>query len=111
MLAEIDRLRDEGPGPEELERVRNLHDATVASTLERIGERADRLSMYTMTFDEPERINDEMARYDAVGATQVSELLEAYTPAENRVVLTYVPAESPVDDATADAAADEEAAA
>ena len=111
MLAEIDRLRDEGPSPEELERVRNLHDSAVASALERIGERADRLSMYTMTFDEPERINDEMARYDAVGATQVSELLAAYAPAENRVVLTYVPAESPAGDATADAAADEEAAA
>ena len=95
MLAEIDGLRDSGPGADELERVRNLHDSAVASALERIGDRADRLSMYTMTFDEPERINDEMARYSAVDAARVSELLAAYASAENRVVLTYVPAESP----------------
>jgi zinc protease len=95
MLAEIDRLRAGGPSNDELERVRNLHDAGVASALERIGERADRLSMYTTMFDEPERINDEMPRYEAVDAARVSAVLADYAGEDNRVVLTYVPAESP----------------
>jgi zinc protease len=95
MHAEIDRLREEGPSADELERVRNLHDAGVASALERISERADRLSMYTQTFDEPERINDEMTRYSEVSGERVSAFLGGYLRRDNQVVLTYVPAELP----------------
>ena len=45
-LAEIDRLASDGPTEADLERVRNLHAAHAAGALERISERADRLSMY-----------------------------------------------------------------
>ncbi len=93
MLAEIDRLAADGPSPAELERVRNLHHAASAGVLERIGERADRLSMYTCLFDEPERINAEIAQYTAVDAERVRRSLGTYAAAQNRLVLTYVPAE------------------
>jgi zinc protease len=108
MDEQIVRLRDEGPSSEELERVRNLHDAGVASALERISERADRLSMYALFFDQPERINDEMRRYETVEADQVQSFLREYMGTDNRVVLTYVPAENGAagaDAAEADAAA------
>ena len=62
-LAEIDRLAADGPTEADLERVRNLHAAHAAGALERISERADRLSMYTCLFDEPERINTESSRW------------------------------------------------
>jgi zinc protease len=67
--AELDRLASEGPTHDELERVRNLHAARTAASLERIAERADRLSMYTCLFDEPERVNEETERYGAVTRT------------------------------------------
>jgi zinc protease len=93
LLTEIQRLTDEGPAPAELERVRNLHAAGVESSLERISERADRLSMYTCLFDEPQRINAEVSRYAAVGAERVQAAMQATLRPDNRLVMTYLPAE------------------
>jgi zinc protease len=93
-LAELDGLATDGPTDEDLERVRNLHASHFAGALERISERADRLSMYTCLFDEPERINTEHARWGAVDAGRVAEALRASLHADNRVALTFVPAEA-----------------
>ncbi|MEO7294674.1 MAG: hypothetical protein ABIZ57_00915, partial [Candidatus Limnocylindria bacterium] len=72
----------------------NLHAAHVAGALERISERADKLSMYTCLFDAPERINEETSRWEAVDAGRVSEALRASVRPDNRITLTYVPAEA-----------------
>jgi predicted Zn-dependent peptidase len=94
LLSEIAQLAEEGPGPTELERVRNLHAAAVESSLERIAERADRLSMYTCLFDEPERINTEVSRYLAVDGARVQAAMQDTLRDDNRLVLTYLPAEA-----------------
>ena len=94
LLTEVDRLTAGGPSDAELERVRNLHAASVESSLERIAERADRLSMYTCLFDDPARINTELSRYQAVDAGQVRDLMASCLRADNRVVLTYVPVDT-----------------
>jgi predicted Zn-dependent peptidase len=93
-LEEIRRLADDGPTDADLERVRNLHAAHAAGSLERIGERADRLSMYATLFDEPERINEEVSRYAAVDGGRISAALRESIRADNRVTLTYLPAEA-----------------
>jgi len=93
-LAELDRLASDGPTDADLERVRNLHAAHVAGGLERISERADRLSMYTCLFDQPERINSEIERWEAVDAGRVAAALGESVRADNRVALTFVPAEA-----------------
>jgi zinc protease len=95
LLGEIERLANEGPADDELTRVRNLHAAAVESSLERIGERADRLSMYTCLFDEPQRINTERDRYWAVDAARVQAAMADTLREDNRLVLTYIPAEAP----------------
>ena len=94
LWTEVDRLSADGPTDDELERVRNLHGAGVEASLERMSERADRLSMYACLFDEPERINTEVSRYEAVDAGRVREAMNASLREDNRVVLTYIPAES-----------------
>jgi zinc protease len=93
-LSELDRLATDGPTDSDLERVRNLHAAHVAGGLERISERADRLSMYACLFDEPERINTEIERWEAVDAQRVAEALSDSLRPDNRVTLTFVPAEA-----------------
>jgi zinc protease len=95
LLEEIDRLAGDGPTDDELVRVRNLHASAVESSLERIGERADRLSMYTCLFDEPQRINTERSRYWAVDDARVCAAIRDTLTEDNRLVLTYVPAEAP----------------
>jgi zinc protease len=94
LWTEVDRLSADGPTDDELERVRNLHGAGVEASLERMSERADRLSMYACLFDEPERINTEVSRYEAVDAGRVRAAMNASLREDNRVVLTYIPAES-----------------
>jgi predicted Zn-dependent peptidase len=94
MEVEIDRLAADGPSEDELERVRNLHAAAVESSLERLAERADRLSMYTCLFDEPERLNTEVSRYLAVDGPRVRTAMADSLRADNRLVLTFVPAEA-----------------
>ncbi len=93
MWGEVDRLAAEGPTDDELERVRNLHSAAAESDLQRMAERADRLSMYASLFDEPQRINTEVARYLSVDAARVREALAVSLRSDNRVLLTYMPAE------------------
>jgi hypothetical protein len=73
--------------------------------LERIGERADRLSMYACLFDQPELINTEVSRYIAVDADRMRTAMTATLRPDNRLVLTYIPAESP-DVATTDGASE-----
>jgi len=93
-LEEIRRLADDGPTDADLERVRNLNAAHAAGALERISERADRLSMYACLFDQPERINEEVSRYAAVDSERVREGLRESIRPDNRVTLTYLPAEA-----------------
>ena len=94
LLTEVDRLAVSGPSDADLERVRNLHAAGVESSLERIGERADRLSMYTCLFDDPARINTEVSRYLGVDADRVRRVMAEVVRPDNRVALTYLPADS-----------------
>ena len=91
LLAEIDRLAAEGPSDGELERARNLHASHLERSLERVAGRADRLSMYACFFDEPERVNFELASYRAVDGPRVQAAIGEYLHAKNRVVLTYLP--------------------
>ncbi len=103
LFGEIERLKNDGPSEEELQRVRNLHASGVESSLERLAERADRLSMYTILFDEPERINTEVSRYEAVDAERVRSAMAETLREDNRVVLTYLPSEEPEAEAEAEA--------
>ena len=94
-LAEIERLATDGPDDADLERVRNLHAAHAAGALERISERADRLSMYACLFDEPER-DQHRGRALRRGRRRIAcraALVESLG-SDNRVTLTYVPAEA-----------------
>ena len=101
-LEEIGRLATEDVTDDELLRAKALIETDELGSLQRVGERADRLSMFATLLDEPDEINRQLERYLAVTATDVRESCAAILADDNRVVLTYVPA------AGAAAAADEE---
>lgn len=94
---ELERLATDPVSDDELARARALIEADELGALSRVEERADRLSMYATLFDEPERINRTLARYLSVSAMDIQEAAAATLRPDNRVVLTYVPEQSPVD--------------
>jgi predicted Zn-dependent peptidase len=92
-LEELERLGREPVTEDELVRAKALIETEELGALQRVEERADRLAMYATLFDDPDLINRQLDRYLAVTAEQIQEVSAAVFRADNRVVLTYVPAE------------------
>ena len=65
---ELDRLTREPVTDDEIARARALIETEELGALQRVEERADRLSMYATLFDEPELINRMLRRYLSVTA-------------------------------------------
>jgi predicted Zn-dependent peptidase len=102
---ELETLASEPPSDDEVERAKALIEADELGSLARVEERARRLAEYAGLFDDPGLINTMLPRYLAVTADQIRDAARAVFSAENRVVLTYVPAGSTGAAATAEAAA------
>ena len=91
-LEELDRLTREPVTDDEMSRARALVETDELGALQRVEERADRLAMYATLFDDPDLINRMLDRYLAVTPEAIRSIAEQVFRADNRVVLTYVPA-------------------
>ena len=105
LLEEIARMADEPITDDELARAMALIETDELAALQRVSERADRLSMYATLLDEPDEVNRQLPRFLAVTAADVQAAAGELLVADNRVVLTYVPdggadAPEPASDAT-----------
>ena len=111
---ELERLAVEPVSEDELARAFALIEADELGALQRVEERADRLSMYATLFDDPGLINRMLPRYLDVTPEAIQEVAAATFRADNRLVLTYLPEGQPADsdavdpDASADAEQDTE---
>jgi predicted Zn-dependent peptidase len=114
-LEELERLAVEAVSDDELARAFALIEADELGALQRVEERADRLSMYATLFDDPGLVNQMLPRYLAVTPEAILAVAAATFRADNRLVLTYLPetppAESDAVDGDASETADEEVAA
>jgi predicted Zn-dependent peptidase len=88
---ELERLGREAPSDDELERAKALTEADELGALQRVDEKADRLSMYATLFDDADMINRILPRYLSTTAEQIRDVAAAVFVPENRVVLTYLP--------------------
>jgi len=91
---ELERLTREPVSADELERAKALTEADELGALQRVDERADRLSMYATLFDDPDLVNRMLPRYLAVTAEDIQAVCASVFRPDNRVVLTYLPAGS-----------------
>ncbi len=91
---ELERISREPISADELARARALIETDELGGLQRVGERADRLSMYATLLDDPGEINRQLERYLAVTAEDVRAACADVLVPANRVVLTYIPAET-----------------
>jgi predicted Zn-dependent peptidase len=94
---EAERLGREPVSADELARAMALVETDELGALQRVEERADRLAMYATLFDDPDLINRQLARYQAVTAEAIREVAAQVFRRDNRVVLTYVREEAPAD--------------
>jgi zinc protease len=91
LLEEVAQIGREGPEPAELERALTGVEARRTMELQKVGERADQLSMFATLFGDPGLVNTEIERYRAVTAERVRRIVTDYLRPDNRAVLTYVP--------------------
>ena len=89
---ELERIGREAPSDDELERAKALTEADELGALGQVAEKADRLSMYATLFDDPAMINTILPRYLSTTAEQIRAVAADVFRADNRVVLTYLPA-------------------
>jgi predicted Zn-dependent peptidase len=89
---ELELLARELVTDDELARAHALIETYELEALQRVDERADRLSSYATLLDDPDMINRQLGRYLAVGAKEIRAVAAAVFRPDNRVVLTYVPA-------------------
>jgi len=90
---ELDRMGREPVTADELARARALIETDELGALQRVEERADRLSMYATLLDDPDLVNRMLDRYLAVTAEDIQAICAAVFRPDNRSVLTYLPEE------------------
>ncbi len=105
---ELERLAVEPVSDDELARAFALIEADELGALQRVEERADRLSMYATLFDDPGLVNEMLERYLAVTSEAILEVSAATFRADNRLVLTYLPEAPSADSDAIDAEAHDE---
>jgi predicted Zn-dependent peptidase len=96
---ELAKLGREPVTDDELERARALIETMELEALQRVDERADRLSMYATLLDDPDMINRQLARYLAVTPEAIREVAADVFRPDNRVVITYLPVPGMTDEA------------
>ncbi|MGK2850720.1 MAG: M16 family metallopeptidase [Candidatus Limnocylindrales bacterium] len=100
---ELERLAVEPVSDDELARAFALIECDELGSLQRVEERADRLSMYATLFDDPGLINRMLPRYLAVTPAAILEVAAATFRPDNRLVLTYLPEMPPTESEALDA--------
>ncbi len=88
--SELEELTREVSEPEVDRAVTGIESRQLIA-LQRVGERADQLSMFETLFGEPERINTELDEYCAVTAEQVRRFALEHLSRDAVAVLTYLP--------------------
>ena len=88
---ELERMTAEPVTDDELLRARALIESEELAALGRVEEVADRLAMYATLFDRPALINEQLARYLAVDAPAIRQVMRDVVRPDNTAVLTYVP--------------------
>jgi predicted Zn-dependent peptidase len=89
---ELERMGREPVSADELARAKALTEADELGALQQVNEKADRLSMYTTLFNDPDMVNSILPRYLSTTAEQIQAVCRDVFVADNRFVLTYVPA-------------------
>lgn len=91
---EIARIKSEAPSLREVQRAVNQYEASFLSRLERVGGfggKADLLNSYFVRTGNPDYFNEDISRYRALDAKDISTVAQSFLRDDARVVLSVVP--------------------
>jgi zinc protease len=91
---ELDKLRASPPDEAEMRRTLNQAEANFYRQMERVGGfggKADQLNAYYTRTGMPDYFEEDLARYRALSATDISSAVSRYLPAGYRVELSVLP--------------------
>lgn len=92
---EIATLRAQPPTKRELQRTVNQYEAGFLSSLEGIGEKADRLNAYYFHTGDPDYFNEDLSRYRAIDPEDIRMAVLNVLKEDRNVVLSVVPEGKP----------------
>lgn len=95
VLAELDLIHEHGVSDDEVARVLALLETGYVTGMQGAGERAEQLSRFATYFGDPHLVNEQVSRYRATSAADVSALARERLGPDNRALLIYVPKEEP----------------
>jgi zinc protease len=88
---ELERLKNEAAAERELDRAKNSFETQFFEQMEPLLTRADRLALYDFYTGNPDYFEEDLARYRAIDASDLSRAAERYLSLDRRVVLSVVP--------------------
>jgi predicted Zn-dependent peptidase len=91
---EVDQLVRDGVTDAEVARAVALVQTEFVAAMQSAGDRADRLSLFATYFKNPELVNEQVQRYEAVTAADVNRFVHERLGEDNRASLLYVPRRS-----------------
>jgi len=88
---QVDLLVRDGVTDDEVARAVALVQTEFVAAMQSAGDRADRLSLFATYFENPELVNEQVQRYEAVTAADVNDFVQERLGEENRASLLFVP--------------------
>src|SRR5262249_18633209 len=88
---ELDSLVKSGPSADEMKATKTIVQTQNISGLEGLGALADRLNLYNHYTGDPNYLNKDLARYDAVNAKDVQAFAATHLARDHRVVVQVLP--------------------
>jgi zinc protease len=88
---EVDALVSEGVTAEEVARAVALVETEFVAAMQSAGDRADRLSLFATYFKDPELVNQQVQRYEAVTVADVNRFIRERLGEDNRASLLFIP--------------------
>ena len=90
VLIALEDLAEHGPGEPELARAKASFERQWLSALAPVEDRADQLGFYATHFDDPGRINEELAEIEQLQPSDIARVAKGWFDPDNRATLRYL---------------------
>lgn len=88
---ELNRIKSESPTQRELQRAVNQYEASFLARIEEVDAKANLLNNYYQLTGDPDFFNEDLSRYKALDASDITAAAQSYLGDDKRLLLSIVP--------------------